>query len=47
MRRLGMTDNQGIWIEDNSDSRKSHHYHCVGRKERQVGEAQEKRVKLT
>jgi hypothetical protein len=46
-----MTDQQGIWIEDNSKSEKNPPLdaleHRARRKERQAGEAPKKRVKLT
>jgi hypothetical protein len=47
MRGSRIKYKQGIWIEDNSTSRKIHYFHCAGRKERQAGEAREKQVKLT
>jgi hypothetical protein len=32
MRRSRMTDQQGRWIEDNSESGESHHYHACRKK---------------
>jgi hypothetical protein len=51
MRILRMTNQQGIWIEDNSANGKIHQLdaldHHTRRKDRLAGEAQKKQVKLT